>query len=488
MKHLFFSLTLVAILLAANLQSAEAQTVPADSLSQSNPGLWNKIKRGLTIGGYGEAVATRYFYSDEYTRYTQPQKFRHTKSRGDVDLPHVTFWLGYDFGHGWRIGTELEYEHGGNGSTYEIENNEGGEIESEVERGGEVELEQFWLEKSFFPYLNVRAGHIIVPVGALNNHHEPDKYFTVLRPEEEYTMLPSTWHQTGVSLWGTWKKWRYEVQFLQGLEADHFSDEKWIHSGAKSAFEFGRSTQYAGAIRIDNFSVKGLRLSLSGYYGGSAKNTIKKDRFGSAKGRVAIGSFDFLYDDHNMLVRGVFDYGHLSDAAIISRANKNYPKGSGSPRTNVASGAMATAIEAGYDVLSLWKRTAGVQKLYVFGHYGYYNTMQKTTNGIPAIPYYKRHIFAAGINYRPIPQITIKAEYKNRLLDKVFHSAYNKEQSISLGITYVGLFDLGHRTADRALRNAAEQSENNRREIQRLNERLEKQQQEIEQLKAKISQ
>lgn len=476
----------VVFLLSAYPLRMVAQASEPDSIGSKGGKVWNRIKRGLTIGGYGEAVGTRYFYSDDYTRYAQPQKFRHTKSRGEVDLPHVTLMLGYDFGHGWRVGTELEYEHGGNGSTLETENKEGGEIETEVKRGGEVELEQFWLEKTFFPWLNVRAGHIIVPVGALNNHHEPDKYFTVTRPEEEYTMLPSTWHQTGLSVWGKYGKWRYEVQFIQGLEADHFSDEKWIHSGAKSAFEFGRSTQYAGAVRIDNFSVPGLRLSVSGYLGGSAQNTIKKDRYGKAKGRVMIGSFDFLYDNHNFIVRGVIDYGHLSDADVISRANKNYPKGSGCPRTNVASGALAASLEAGYDVLSLWHRQKSRQQLYVFGHYGFYNTMLSTTNGIPQEPYYKRHIFAAGINYRPIPQITIKAEYKNRLLDKVFHSAYNKEQSISLGITYIGLFDLGHRQSDNILHKTVDQAEDNRQQIERLNEMIRRQQQEIDELKSKI--
>ena len=395
-------------------------------------------KKGLVLGGYGEAVTSRYFYSDQYTRYIEPEKFKNSKSRGEFDLPHVTFMIGYNFGKGWRMNAELEYEHGGTGSAMEIENNEGGEIETELEQGGEVELEQFWIEKTFCPAANIRAGHIIVPVGGLNNHHEPDKFFTVYRPEEEASIMPSTWHQTGISFWGRTKHWRYEVLCVQGLQADKFDDANWIKDGHKNAFEFGRSTQYAGAFRVDNYSVPGLRMAVSGYYGGSTRNATKYERYGTAKGRVAIGAFDFTYQAHNWIVRGNFDYGHLWDSQKISTVNRNYPKNSGCPQSNVASDVMAYSIEAGYDLFSQIRNMRGVQNLYLFGHYGFYDTMWKTEQNIPDLHYYNRRILSCGINYRPIPQITIKAEYSNRLL----HAPYNNEQTFSLGITYIGLFKL----------------------------------------------
>ena len=126
----------------------------------------------------------------------------------------------------------------GTGSAYEREYEEGGEWETETEKGGEVELEQFWLQKTFCRALNLRFGHIVVPVGLNNSHHEPLNFFTVYRPEGENTILPSTWHQTGVSLWGYLGKFKYEVQFLEGLDAMHFDRDGWIHNGTHSAFEF----------------------------------------------------------------------------------------------------------------------------------------------------------------------------------------------------------------------------------------------------------
>lgn len=91
------------------------------------------------------------FYSNNFKRYTDAKRYKDARSYGQVDLPHVVFFVGYDFGHGWSLGSEIEFEHGGTESAIEIEEEETGEYESEIERGGEVALEQFWLQKSFFP-------------------------------------------------------------------------------------------------------------------------------------------------------------------------------------------------------------------------------------------------------------------------------------------------------------------------------------------------
>lgn len=167
-----------------------------------------KVSR-LQLGGYGEISYQRLFYSNNVSRYAYPKTYEND-THGKFDLPHVVISLGYDFGKGWKFGTEIEFEHGGNGSSVELEITEGGEYEQEIEKGGEVVLEQFWIEKSFSKALNLRMGHIIVPVGLTNQYHLPTEFFSVLRPEEDATMIPCTWHETGLSLWGKAGKFRYE--------------------------------------------------------------------------------------------------------------------------------------------------------------------------------------------------------------------------------------------------------------------------------------
>ena len=208
MKRLLFTLLTVALCLTGHAQESSA-----DSTIQVK-----KASR-FSVGGYGEANFTRNYFSDHVSRYSQPEEHKNDPSNGRFDIPHAVIYLGYDFGQGWKFGTEIEFEHGGTGIAYEKEDEEGGEWEQETEKGGEVELEQFWIEKSFASWANIRAGHIVVPVGLNNAHHEPLSYFTVYRPEGENTILPSTWHQTGVSFWGRAGDFRYEAQFLAGLNA-----------------------------------------------------------------------------------------------------------------------------------------------------------------------------------------------------------------------------------------------------------------------------
>ena len=397
-------------------------------------------KHRLTIGGYGEAVASRMFYSNNYKRYTNADLYKNDKGYGQFDLPHVVIYMGYDFGKGWSLGTEIEFEHGGTESAVEIEEEETGEYESEIERGGEVALEQFWLQKSFAPALNLRMGHMVVPVGGTNNAHLPTEFFTVYRPEGENTILPCTWHETGVSLWGKAGDWRYEAMFLAGLDADRFGNKGWIHDGSGSPYEFKMATAYAGAIRIDNYSIKGLRLSVSGYLGNSANNTLNATgKYKGLHGTVAIGAFDFLYNDHNFIARGNFDYGHLSNSLEITSANMSTRADSPSPKTNIGEAAIALGIEAGYDIFSqIASMREREQRFYIFGRYDYYDSMYKTVKNMTDEKMWQRQKVTAGVNYYPIPQIAIKGEYSYRILSL----QYNNEPTVSLGICYSGLFHI----------------------------------------------
>jgi hypothetical protein len=429
MRKIVFTFIVLVSCLTGN-----AQENSADSTRQQK-----KVSR-LSVGGYGEANFTRNYFSDHVSRYSQPEEHKNDPSHGRFDIPHAVIYLGYDFGKGWSFGTEIEFEHGGAGIAYEKEDEEGGEWEQETEKGGEVELEQFWLQKSFAPWANIRAGHIVVPVGLNNAHHEPLSYFTVYRPEGENTIMPSTWHQTGVSFWGRYKDFRYEAQFLAGLNADQFTNVGWIHKGHKSPMEFDVANKYGAALRIDNYSVPGLRIGLSGYYGHSIGNTYPNDANGAGatyKGKVAIGAVDFTYNAHNWIVRGQADYGYLGDAGelkyMYNRLNSKSPY---KHSAFVSSNAYAIGIEAGYNIFSQIQslRQKG-ERLYIFGRYETYNPYASNTNGV-SYDYTAVKRMAVGINYHPIRQIVIKGEYSKRFLK----SLYNDEPSMSIGVAYEGFF------------------------------------------------
>ena len=425
---------LMSAALVAGLATASAQTVAADSVMQHVNG------KRLSVGGYGEVAMSRNFYSDHVSRYSLADEHKKDPSHGRFDIPHAVIYLGYDFGKGWTMGTEIEFEHGGVGMAYEKEDEEGGEWEQEVEKGGEVELEQFWIQKSFGRWANIKAGHIVVPVGLNNAYHEPLNFFTVYRPEGENTVLPSTWHQTGISFWGKTKGWRYELQFLAGLNSDNFTNTGWINKGPGTPTEGEIATKYGTALRIDNYCIKGLRIGLSGYYGHAIGNSYPNNKDGAEskyKGVVAIGAIDFTYNNYNWIVRGQADYGYLSDAKQLkyftNRLNGLSPF---HHSAFVSKNAFAYGIEAGYNIFSqIEKLRQDNQKLYLFGRYEHYNPYASKTKNT-SYDYTNVKRMAVGINYYPVKQIVVKAEYSHRFLK----SQYNNEPAINIGVAYEGWF------------------------------------------------
>lgn len=434
MRSCKFRLVASVLLMGIAVQS-HAQVNASDSVMSHAKG------NRFSVGGYGEATFSRMYYSDNGNRYTTPSSYKKDPSHGRFDIPHAVIYLGYDFGKGWSMGSEIEFEHGGTGASIEYEADEAIEFEHETEKGGEVELEQFWIQKTFGRALNFKAGHIVVPLGLTNAHHEPLNFFTVYRPEGENTILPCTWHQTGVSVWGRTGDFRYEAQMVAGLDAYHFSRSNWIQGGSSTPFEFEVANKYGFLLRVDNYTVPGLRIGVSGYAGQSMHNNIPHDsergEKKKIKGNVYVGSVDFTYNRYNWIVRGNADYGYVSDANKISQLTypnvqyvKPYQSGNGK---NFGSHAMAMMLEAGYDVFSQIKKLrSDNQKLYVFGHIEHYDSYVHGTTK----QWTNKTIFAGGVNYHPVPQIAIKAEYHYRKLK----SGYNDEPSVNIGIAYEGFF------------------------------------------------
>lgn len=396
----------------------------------------------LTVGGYGEVAFSRNSYSDHVYRYSNASAHA-GESHNRFDIPHAVVYLGYDFGKGWSMQTEIEFEHLGTGTEVEKEYEEAGEWENEVERGGEVELEQFWLQKTFLPQLSVRMGHLVVPVGGLNNRHEPLNFFTVYRPEGEFTILPSTWHDTGISIWGKAGSWRYEAMIVSGLDAMLFTRDNFIKNGAHTPFPFQVANKPGLAARIDKSFAFGLDLGLSGYYGETFGNTFPNEAAAAsyikdATGTLGVAAFDFRYVGRALIVRGNADYGQLSDAKAISKYKSSKGAASGAPYSDTPVGdkAVAAGIEAGYDLFSFIPVKDKEQRLYLFARYEYYNPYI-AESGQGTYPFTEKKRIAAGFNWCPIPEIAVKAEYSCRFLSV----GYNPEPSVNVGIAYMGFFN-----------------------------------------------
>lgn len=103
MRRLFTGIFALALLSSPVLTAQD--TIPAPEKTKLQ-----KFLGRLTVGGYGEVAMTRNFYSDNVYRYSQPEAHR-GEQHGRFDIPHAVIFLGYDFGKGWSMQTEIEFEH-----------------------------------------------------------------------------------------------------------------------------------------------------------------------------------------------------------------------------------------------------------------------------------------------------------------------------------------------------------------------------------------
>jgi hypothetical protein len=422
---------IVLILSFILAQVSVAQTTDVVAITTVNDtGYFAKIR----FGGYGEILYQQMNYGPD--RYKDKEHGAPSDNRSYISLPRAVFAFDYKFRKDIILSAELEIEYGGTGSAIELEYAEGGEYEMEVEQAGEVALEQLHITKIFFGgKFNVCVGHMIVPVGLTNAHHEPLFFFGTARPEGETTILPSTWHETGIAINGRFSQLHYELMLVNGLDPNGFSTANWVASGRQKIFEKTVMTNPALAGRIEYSPVKGLRVAVSGYHGNSAKNASKPQQMANVKGAVTIVSSDVQYLTKNIAARANCIYGNLTDSKQISAINRTISRYTTFPRTDVAKNAITYGFEAGFNVFSFFKNAKS--KLYPFVRYEYYNTMQDVQTGQTSDSRYKRDIFSFGLNYFILPGLVLKADYGIRRID---NGNLNNENTFGLTLAYTTWF------------------------------------------------
>lgn len=385
------------------------------------------------IGGYGEIAASYMNYG--LNRFT-PSGSSST-NRGTISIPRFVLAFDYKFSPKWILGAEIEFEYGGTGTAKEIEySDEGGEYETEIEKGGEVALEQFHINRLIHKTFNIRVGHLIVPVGLTNAHHEPINFFGVYRPEGETTILPSTWHENGIAFFGGFAKdFDYELQIVAGLDPNGFRRQDWISAGKQGAFEINNFSSPAFVGRLNYSGVKGLRLGASAYYNKTAKNSSKSDKTAQIDAPVTIITGDLQYKSRNFIARANAVWGNLEESIELNAINRNLSGASGFSRTPVAKNAVSYAAEAGYNIGSFFGPKA--PRIFPFFRYEYYNPQEKTEKGMLADKRFQTDIYTAGLNWFALPNLVIKADFSHRTIGK---GAYNSENMASIGLAYTAWF------------------------------------------------
>ena len=267
-----------------------------------------------------------------------------------------------------------------------------------------------------------------MPVGLVAKRHRPQHYFTTTRPESESNLIPTTWHENGLELFGSVGRLGYQVQVVNGLDSTGFSSRRWIVGGHQLRFETANAEDFALVGRVDYTVVAGAVLGISGYYGDSADNRPKPDL--RADAHVGIVELHGFYEVGGVKVRGLFLYGTLENSDLVSKANRNLSNNLNVKRTPIGSRALGGYLEAGYNLLAFFKSSTVLD---LFIRYDNYDTMAAVEGKIFDNPRWERQTWTFGANYHPNPQLVFKGHYSARRLGT---EVDNKENTFALGLGF----------------------------------------------------
>ena len=377
--------------------------------------------KGWSLGGYGEFLVTTEFFGPDPN-----EEYGADYHQTDVDFTRLVFFVGYDFTDWLSFESEIEFEHGGTGAAMEVEWDEFGEYELEVEKGGEIVVEQAFLEARFAKYFAVRLGHLLVPVGLISQYHTPNLFATTHRAEAESKLIPSSWHETGAELAVRFKGLSAQLQGITGLDSTGFSSSNWIAGGTQRRFEAVSSNDWAVAMRIDYSGFKGLLFGVSGYTSNTTRNRPKRDMY-DERARVYLLDAHLRFNWGPLRLRALGMMGWLTNADLVTEKNSSLSQYLEVPRTEVASAVYAYYLETAVDVIGAFKPDSR-HRLDLFVHYDGYDTMWKAADPDSGFdnPLLQRQVLTAGLGYFPHPRVVLKGEYLSRWINR--DETWNRHQ------------------------------------------------------------
>ncbi|KAA3662900.1 MAG: hypothetical protein DWQ10_01390, partial [Calditrichaeota bacterium] len=203
-------------------------------------------KSGPSIAGYGEVVYENHA--------TENEDGSPSNKQDKIDYLRHIIYLGYRFNERFIFNAELEFEHAKTGDG----------------QPGSVSVEFGYIDAMLQPHVNIRAGMLLVPVGIINEYHEPATYWGALRPETEAAIIPSTWRANGIGVHGGFGNgFGYRLLVVEGLNASNFSADG-IRSGRQNGAK-AIAEDFAVTGRFDYTGIPGLNAGVSFYTGNSGQ-------------------------------------------------------------------------------------------------------------------------------------------------------------------------------------------------------------------------
>ncbi len=370
------------------IRLGEQVTAKADTIGFGLGPAASKVYRagqGVSIGGYGEFLYQNFSSErQDGTPSTAPNQ---------LDAVRAVFYFGYRFDDHFLFNSEVEFEHG---STAE---------------DGSVSVEFAYLDWRFRGLqgsTGMRAGLVLLPMGFINELHEPPTYLGTLRPETERRIIPTTWREVGVGMFGAFGDFYWRAFIVNGLDAvgDGPDGGGFSSAGLRGGRQKGSKAlaeDFAAVGRMDWTGLRGLLLGASGYYGGSgqgAEDPLSPD--------AAIKAATFIVEGHvGYRVRGLDLRGLLAVSTVGDVPSLNAARDLTGDES-IGERLMGWYVQAGYDVLR--KVRTNVQLL-PYVRYESINTQDSVPVGFAADPGTDQGLFTMGVQVLPIPNIAAKLDY-----------------------------------------------------------------------------
>ncbi len=365
-------LILSLVFLGATLQ---AQTVN-DSIVSTDPQLQLNAAQSILSGNFGKKVTIGAY--GEIT-YNQPEG-----DNGELDVQRFVLLVGYKFNDKTQFVSELEVEH--------------------VE---EIFVEQAFINHSISDNVSLRGGLMIVPMGIVNEYHEPTTFNGVERPSVDNVIVPSTWREIGVGVTGRFPDASigYQAYVFNGfkstsLNGDAVSGVLKGSSGLRGGRQKGiKSTVDSPTFstKFDYYGIPGLRLGLSGYFGKTQAEDNVEELDGANIGIAMVG-LDARYAYRQFTARGQFIYAGLSDTDDYNNLTGN----------DLGSALQGYYVEGAYNLLPITNK----QRLYAFARYENYDTHASVDGDLTRNDAFNRTDVTTGLSYHIAPGVVVKGDYQ----------------------------------------------------------------------------
>jgi len=352
---------------------------PAASKIYSSP-------HGVSIGGYGEMLYENFA--------TEREDGSAATARDQLDVLRAIIYVGYKFDDRFLFNSEIEFEH------------------ASTSNAGSASVEFAYMDYLLSERAGIRAGLVLLPLGLINELHEPTTWLGTERPVTENRIIPSTWRESGIGVFAEFEHFEVRGFVVNGLDAVGGGSSKaggFSASGIRGGRQKGSKAvaeDFGIAARADFTGIPGLVFGASGYLGESGQGVDDPTSPGDELGvRTLITEGHAAYRARGWDLRALVAAADLDDVTALNTALGFAGDESVGERMT------GWYVHAGFDVL---RSSQTLLELIPYVRYESVNTQSEVPTGFMANPANDLDIWTIGAALRPIPQIILKTDYQIR--------------------------------------------------------------------------